>query len=61
MKPSIKNIFVLEHSLDQKSNFVPNGVQIGFKMAEKMLIKQRKYFVLIHNTSTSSRDVKVFN
>ena len=39
MKPPIKTIFSLEHS-KVKINFVPNGIQLGFEMAEKKMYKQ---------------------
>ena len=35
MKPPNKNIFALEPSLEQ--NFVPNGILIGFEMADKQI------------------------
>ena len=56
MKPPNTNIFLLKPSWEQKSNFVPNGIQIGFKWQRKMCTNRQTdifVFITVENNNRS--------
>ena len=56
MKPPINNIFCVKTFKGLKSSFVPDGIPIGFEMAEKKLHEQTGRQTNIHFRNYISRD-----